>query len=246
MTAEGLVTALGLPASSRLNKRVPKSLLVENGAPTPADRRHVNESVESLVWAAVLKPGIVGVPAFRDDIREYLEIVVLHLTLRPGTGAAAARLTELVHRAVPYPVILSVDNSEGITISAAHKRWSQGEAGKPVLDGEVMTVSWGPECGVLALSGLSHASMYTLYDGWLDAIAAIRASRITGDLRVAGSAEQSADRRVALGEWEQVEREIAQVRNAARRETQMARQVELNMKLKTLEAQQAAVRARLR
>ena len=85
---------------------------------------------------AALKPNTIGVPAYRDDIREYLEIAVLHLTLRGG--AKAARLIELAHRAMPYPVLLlAVAAPMVVTLSAAHKRWSQGEAGKTVLDGDV-------------------------------------------------------------------------------------------------------------
>ena len=53
---------------------------------------------------AALKPTTIGVPAYRDEAREYLEIAVLHLTLR--AGAKPPRLIEFIHRAVPYPVLL--------------------------------------------------------------------------------------------------------------------------------------------
>jgi len=67
---------------------------------------------------------------------EYLEIAVLQLILR--AGAKMPRLIALTHRAVRYPVLLLVAHPKGINISAAHKRWSQGEAGKTVLDGDVV------------------------------------------------------------------------------------------------------------
>ena len=147
MTADALITALDLPPGARVDRRVPKALLVEHGAPTPADRRHVNDAVEALLWVAALKPATIGVPVFRDEGREYLEIAVLRMTLREA--AVGARLTELVHRAVPYPVILCVDHLDcgpsstiGVNLSAAHKRWSRGEAGQTVLDGDVVVVAW--------------------------------------------------------------------------------------------------------
>ena len=89
-------------------------------------------------------------PEYRDDVREYLEIAVLRLTLR--AGAKAARLVELVHRAVPYPVLLSTEQGERAGLSLAHKRWSQGEAGKTVLEGEVVAVEWdgAARCRTLA------------------------------------------------------------------------------------------------
>ena len=86
-----------------------------------------------------LKPTTIGVPEYRDDVRDYLEIAVLRLTLR--AAAKATRLVELVHRAVPYPVLLlteQADHEAPVGLSASHKRWSQGEAGKTVLEGDVI------------------------------------------------------------------------------------------------------------
>ena len=145
-----LISALGLPASCRVDQRVPKKMLVENGAPTSADKRLINDSVDEVQWLAALKPNTVGVAEYRDDEREYLEVAVLCVTARhapQGDGGNATnkppnitRLAELVHRAVPYPVLLLLAAPQGLFLSLAHKRWAQNEAGKVVLDGEPATV----------------------------------------------------------------------------------------------------------
>ncbi|MDP2319901.1 MAG: DUF4391 domain-containing protein [Acidobacteriota bacterium] len=264
MTADALIATLDLSPGARVDRRVPKTLLVEHGAPTPADRRQVNDAVEALVWVAALKPATIGVPAFRDDVREYLEIAVLRMTLREvpgGRSAASARLTELVHRAVPYPVILCVDHRDseapgnaGVSLSAAHKRWSQGEAGKTVLDGDVVVVAWDGTAGglseaeiqALSLSRQPQASMLTVYQGWVDALTTIAASRVTGALTLPVSPQQAADRQAALTELKAISREMDRLRAAARRETQVARQVDLNMKLKAMQARRTAAEERLR
>lgn len=56
MTADDLLAALHLPAEAEVSRRVPKSLLLEHGAPTAADRRGINEGVDRLTWVATLKP----------------------------------------------------------------------------------------------------------------------------------------------------------------------------------------------
>src|SRR6266566_341575 len=122
MNGDALLSALDLPDSSRVDQRVPKKLLLENGAPTPADKRIINDGIEELVWLAALKPRTIGVPEYRDDVREYLEIAVLRLTLR--ATAKATRLVELVHRAVPYPLLLLTERGERPGLSAAHTPWS--------------------------------------------------------------------------------------------------------------------------
>ena len=82
MTAQDIISALGLPDSCRVDQRVPKKLLVENGAPTAADKRQINDDVEEIQWVAALKPNTIGVAEYRDDVREYMEIAVLTVTLR--------------------------------------------------------------------------------------------------------------------------------------------------------------------
>ena len=126
-------------------------------------------------WVAALKPTTVGVAAYRDDVREYLEIAVIHLTLRPA--AKLGRLTELVHRAIPYPV-LAVATQEGNThLSLAHKRWSHGDASKMVLDSAIVEITWtGADdelhrsvfLAALALGRQPHGTLFALYHGWID------------------------------------------------------------------------------
>ena len=97
MNGDALIEALDLPANTNVGQRVAKKLLLENGAPTAADKRIINDGVEELYWLAALKPTTIGVPEYRDNAREYLEIAVVRLTLRATNNAK--RLVELVHRA---------------------------------------------------------------------------------------------------------------------------------------------------
>lgn len=59
-----LLTALDLPASSRVDRRVPKNLLAEQGAPTANDRRKIQDGIEELSWVAASSPPI---SAFRPS-----------------------------------------------------------------------------------------------------------------------------------------------------------------------------------
>jgi len=252
MNADEILTALDLPINCRLDRRVPKKLLLENGAPTAADKRRINEGIEEFFWIAALKPTTIGVPEYRDTEREYLEIAVLRLVLR--AGAKTTRLLELVHRAVPYPLILIAEQTGQIGISAAHKRWAQNEAGKTVLDGEIVSTDCDgvQDAGflpafsaTLALGRQMHASLYALYQSWVDVLLALKAARVTGVYRLAANAGDAAARRDALRECARLDAEIARLRAAAAGEKQMPRQVELNMEIKRMEAALVAARTRL-
>jgi hypothetical protein len=252
MKASLLLNALDLPASAMVDKRVPKTMLHEHGAPTPADKRQINEGIEQLVWVAALKPTTIGVAEYRDEQREVLEIAVLQLTLR--AAAKAGRLIELVHRAVPYPVLLAAEQGSIASLSVAQKRWSQAEAGKTVLDGDVVTVEWDAEQDAERWPAFRHAlglghqpriSLQALYQGWIDTLLALQAARITGSFAVPTNAEQAGLRQKALQECTRLAREIARLRVTAANEKQMARRVDLNLELKRLEAAQAAAHANL-
>ena len=252
MNGNTLIEALDLPTSSRVDQRVPKKLLLENGVPTAADKRIINEGIEELLWLAALKPTTIGVPEYRDDVREYLEIAVLRLTLR--TAAKATRLVELVHRAVPYPLLLLTQQGERPGLSVAHKRWSQGEAGKTVLEGDIVTAEWDAERDgerwpafrdALPLGKQPRITLYALYQGWIDTLLALHAARVIGTFAVAANAEHASARRDALQECTRLDGDIARLRATAAKEKQMARRVELNLELKRVEAAQASARAKL-
>lgn len=252
MNASDAVAALGLPSSALLNLKVPKKTLVENAAITAADKRNINAGIEDVRWVASIKPATAGVAEFRDDAREYLEIHVLSVTLREG--AREPRLIEVMHRAIPYPLILLLDAGTRAHFSLAHKRLSQAETGKTVLDDGV-TGSWLDKTSddailksflqALPLPQQPRASLHTLYQGWMDTVLALQIAAVTGAFDVSSSAQHAAGRRRALAEYLQLAKETASLRRKAGKEKQLARRVEQNLQIKRLEAARAAARATL-
>lgn len=266
LSAQTLIQALHLPEGCRVDQRVPKKLLLENGAPTVADKRLITEAIEEIQWVAALKPNTIGVPDYRDELREYLEIAVLAVTVRGVVKPASqSRLAELVHRAVPYPVLLLMMEGQSLTLSLAHKRWAQNEADKVVLDGSPQSLTilgLPPEIGApnaaeaataaesafvqsLSIMRQPQVTLYALYQGWVDCLQALLAARLTGSYQASTTPEQAAKRRQALADCERLEAEISRLRAQAAKEKQLARQVELNLMLKRVQAELAAVRGAL-
>jgi len=252
LKASNCIAALDLPSGALVDQRVPKKTLSEYGAKTAAARRYIQEGIESLRWVAAIKPTTAGVPEFSNEVREYLEIAVLHLHLRPA--AQGSRLATLIHRAIPYPILLFSSGAESFAISLAHKRWSQGEKNHVVVDGDVVFLCIDEYVPVDALSGFLSAlsltkqprdTLYELYQGWLDTVLALKTACVLGDFALPRSREHADARSEALLECARLESEMASLRAAAAREKQIPRQVELNLKLKRLEEVHAAARARL-
>jgi hypothetical protein len=252
VSAEAIIAALALPPESRVEQRVPKKLLLENGAPTAGDKRKIQDGIEELLWVAALKPANIGVPAYRDDEREYLEIAVLVLTLRPA--AKGPRLAELIHRAIPYPVLLISTLGTTASISVAHKRWSQAEHGRMVVDAVAASTPFSPAAPApdeaaflasLAVAQLPRRDLFALYQGWHDRLAALEAAQIKGAFSPPVSDEKALALREALAAHAGLRSEIATLRAKAERETQINRRVELNLELKRLEAELGELAGRL-
>lgn len=247
MTADGnirtVVDALGLPPGAWVDARVPKKLLVEQGAPTSADKRAIQDGIDELQWFAACKPATIGVPAVADDTREYLEIAVVGCAFRPS--AKAARLIELIHRAIPYPVLLITADESGLAVSAAHKRRAQNQAGRTIIDRVVAVAGLHPETGDAAEAGFlqslslaqqSRADLYALYGSWIARIEALNAARLTGAFAPTDDGDAISRRRDALDAHARLAKEIDTLRGKAKREMQLSRRVSLNMEIQRRKA----------
>ncbi len=246
------VSALALPPDAHVDRRIPKTLLVENGTFAAGDRRCIREGIKELKWTAALKPTTVGVAAYFDAEREYVEIAVLELELR--AAARSERLVELVHRAVPYPVLL-IACLDGIPeLSLAHKRRSLGEAGKTVIDGAIIAAQLREDCpadlllafrDTLAVKRQPCGTLRDLYQGWIDTVHAFQAATITGGFRPTPTAAAASDRAAALHDYWRLSKRIESILSVAGKETQMRRRAEMNMELARLRKDRDAAHARL-
>jgi hypothetical protein len=237
-----IISALDLPVRARVDARVPKKMLVEQGAPTAADKRAIQDGIDEMQWLAALKPNTVAIPAFTDGSHDYSEIAVMAAVFRPE--ARAARLTELIHRAIPYPVLLITTGSVGAAVSVAPKRAAQNEGDKVVVERIVIAGDIDPGAPLdaeraflesLALERQPSRDLSTVYGGWLARIEALVAARLSGSFVVKDECGLIDRRRAALEEHSRLAREVAQLRTQAARAKQINQRVDLNQKIKAIE-----------
>ena len=151
-------------------------------------------------------------------------------------------------------MLLVAANGDTPEISLAHKRWSQAEAGRTVIDGEIITSGdldgCSDESTVAFFSSLSldrqrRATLHDLYQGWIDRVEALNAARVTGEFTIPASSTDAAERSAALREYWQLETRIAELHAVAEKEKQIARKVEINLELTRLRADRKTTRAKL-
>ena len=234
---------LGLPDAARLGKRIHKKLFFENADLSAADRRAFTEDIDTVTWQYTLKPSTINVNAYRDDERDYGELAVVHATLK--SPKHAARLAERIHRAIPYPLLLVLNYNAQWALSTAHKRASRAEAGVTVAE-DIRTTRWIDSdtptdveqafVASLALDELPQTDFYALYSAWHQRLIALACARLSGRFHLPAEHETRSAQRERLAECHQLENDIAQLRAEIKKETRFNRQVELNTRIKELQA----------
>jgi hypothetical protein len=255
MTARQVLEALNLPAEARIDHRVTKKLLMERSRGSAPQRRSLQEGIEELLWVASLKPNTIGLAAYRDDLREYLEIAILSLRVRPN--AKSGRISELIHRSIPYPVSLIMEEPERVGLSLAHKRWSEAEHGETIAEEFHQTMLSSEnspatefflrslDLAAVLISGAGIADMRALYQAWIDRVTAHNASSIAGTYTVPTTPEDGITLRNALQTYAVLDREIAALRSQAHKEVQLGRRVDLNLAIRRIEAEMARLKMSL-
>ena len=254
MTPEQLYTAMEIPETCFLGKRVFKKLFHENAALTVADKKALSKDVDTITWQYTLKPATIPVAAYEDDEREYLEIAIIECAINERRNAA--RIAEVVHRAIPYPVVVVLHHAvdaPAVAVSVAHKRMSRAERGAVVAEDFLQTPwmsdqeplpSQGEFLRHLRLGTLQQTHFLALYTAIVARVLAMVAAALSGRYELKEEVPE-AKRRQRLERCRALTREAGEVRAAIRRESSFARQVEMNSRLKNIEQQLAKETAEL-
>lgn len=113
---------MAIPDNCRLGKRVFKKLFHENAKLGATDKKAFREDIDVITWAYTLKPSTIPIRAYEDDRREYHEVAILQADLK--TLNRTSRIAEIIHRAIPYPLLIVLSYKTAGALSLAHKRFS--------------------------------------------------------------------------------------------------------------------------
>ncbi len=239
---EAIYNHMAMPENCHLGKRVFKKHFYDNATLTATDKKAFRDDIDTIIWQYILKPATIQIPAYKDQEREYLEIAVLQGNLK--NPKRYKRIAEVIHRAIPYPLVLVLASESSFAISLAHKRFSQAERGKVVAE-EFLATSWidmnsqaKVEADFLAsleIKQLQHSHLLAFYSSLVDRLIAMDCARLTGEFRLESTSKRRKARRKRLAACHELEVKIAEHRSAIKKETQFNRQVELNAKINELQ-----------
>ena len=227
------------PENCRVDQRIAKTLFAESGPLTPEDRKIFQKEIEEVVCSHVLDSDHVNLNPCTDEEHDYSCLAVIDVFLRKPDKAE--RIAELCHRAMPYPLLLVLhDHVRNRMFSMAEKRFSRDGQDKAVLELSVNT-GWYAEPQLTDFRRAADYSLFRknsfrdLYKYYFELLEALNCSVFTGKLQTEDV--DPAARREILETLHKLDFDIAAIRTQSKKESELARLVELNMQAKRLEQQ---------
>jgi hypothetical protein len=227
---------LNFPKECKVDRVIPKKDFYEAGFNT-SDKNIFTNNVKQIKWLYYLKEDNIQIPPYNDEEKDYTELEVLTLTLKKDNKIE--RICELIHRFIPYPILLIIMYHEKTMLSVAHKRNSQ-------IDEEAVTLTdkrytdWIEDetptefalklIDNLKFENLNKQNIYTLYTDIVNKIIQYNGSRYAGEeLSIPVEKIKEINNQIIS-----LNRKIEIIKYEIKKETQFNKKLEMNMKIKDM------------
>ncbi|MGN1321132.1 MAG: DUF4391 domain-containing protein [Methanosphaera sp.] len=227
---------LDFPRECKVDRVIPKKDFYEVGFNT-SDKNIFTNNVKQIKWLYYLKEDNIQIPPYIDEEKDYTELEVLTLTLKKDNKIE--RICELIHRYIPYPILLIISYHEKIMLSVAHKRNSKiNEEAVTITD--MRYTNWieneNPNKFALKLidnlkfQNLDKKDMYTLYSDIVNKIIQYNGSRYAGEeLSIPIDKIKEINNKIIS-----LNKKIENIKHEIKKETQFNKKLEMNMKTKNM------------
>ena len=236
-TAPDLYAAMQLPPAARLDERMAKNLFYQQPKFTRRDEALFTKDIERITLRYALTPETTHLAPYRDDVREYGDVLVLEIALRQA--ARRQRIAELFWQYLPRPQVLVFSTGERYALALALVRTNLADRTRNTVE-ETLTMDgltatdaiWAQ----LAYPTIPATDFYQLVRGAFDRMSTEKARRELGCTGLDGAAARQALARDAA-----LAQEIAELRAQMKKDVPFQRKAELNMKIKRIEEQRKAI-----
>lgn len=239
---DALNTILQIPERSLVNKKITKAFFKRNFDLTITEKALLDDAAifQSIEWLACISPSNSNINAYKDEhsIFEEVQIIAVH-TSDVDFEKNQQRITDLVQKYIPYPILLCIISSQLIVINACDKKINQNDSAKRAVEkkysSDAIQLHHPTEqhkgfLQSLAFDELDKTSLKTCYESYIRQIIALQAATVTGVFTV--GTRESTQRRVELLEKiDSLQKEIQLLQNQAINESQLNKRVVLNTRL---------------
>lgn len=241
--ADVFYTHFQLPESTKLFVKVAKKTLTDNVELNSADKAIVKDVIKSIEWRYTLKPTTVNLPTFEDVQHEYLEIAILHITVK--NLAKTKQVCKLLHSQIPYPTFLVIEFEGAFALSLADKRVSKADNSRLTIAHQYDTgwinieTAQKPEYRAflddMKFTNCSVISLYDFYQDLVKKVNLLDAAKFSGCYGTANQGDNNNEKMTQqLSELKRLESQLNVIRSEIKNETQMSQKIKLNLNAKNI------------
>lgn len=227
-----LSDVLNIPKSCEVGNTIYKKLFYENAELSTSDKALFTDVINKITWLYCLKPETLNILQYKDDIRDYPEIEVIEVQV--GKDTKLHRISEIIMRTIPYPMLLVFKLEDKIRLCVAHQRINLNDSRKNTIEDFIYTEWLGGDSSLfekLDIKKMRFTNFYMLYSDIVDSISVFNISNIIP----AEVALTGVEARKLSMDIEALEQDISILKAKLKKETQFNRKMELNIEIKRLE-----------
>jgi len=233
---------LKIPDKCMLEKTVYKKLFYENAKFSATDKKWFTKDVNYIKWKYTLKPSSTLIFAVKEQDYHYDEISVIEVGL--DNDLHIERLADIIHRTIPYPLLIVFRNDDYIRFSVADKRFNKADDQAATINEYWITEQIDQELTIdtekafveqLAYDVQPRLNLKVFYKGWIEAFIAFKISKVTGIFEMLNEQHKKENRIKILNEYRVKEEKIKYLRSKLKKEEAFNEKVKLNVDIKGLE-----------
>ena len=244
---------INVPNAAIVNNIVPKQDIFEATGMTKLDKDYFVRYVKQIRWLYKFDDASVRINPFVNDEKSYLEAELISIKLKKefqeynhNTGnfhrfdARLDRIVDILLRFIPYPILLCAEFNDEIKFYVSHISESKSDYDKITLD-ELIYTDWIDVTNLdgfdeelidkLQIDNLDKTNVFTFYDDIVTAIIQYNGSKEVGQEVTLNSDEIQK----IMDDIKVLERKIAEIRVAIRREDNFNKKMDYNIQIKELQ-----------
>jgi len=242
---------LQLPLRSAINTKITKAFFKRNFDLTVADRYVLDKQMISIELLASISPENTNITLYSADDISYNEIVIVIASIAHDNFTGEHfKVAELINKYIPYPILLCVYDTEQMVWSTFDKRINQNDTNKRIIEKRHFTEIIPLQdktplqdkfLNSLVFSNLRKTNLYELYNSYTERIFALQASNLNSTFTVRTRSRAQQDM-LFFEKITKLKQEIESLSNEAKKETQLNKQVNLNLQIQDKRSEMAQLK----
>ena len=242
-----------VPDAAVVNNILPKQDIFEATNMKKVDKDYFVRYVKQIRWLYKFDDASIRIKPYETEEKSYLEAELIGIKLKKefqeynhNTGnyhrfdARLDRIVDILLRFIPYPILLCAEFNEEIKFYVSHISESKSDYDKITLD-ELIYTDWidvnnfdgfdKELIDKLQIDNLDKTNVFTFYDDMVTAIIQYNGSKEVGQEVTLSSDEIQK----IMDDIKVLERKIAEIRVAIRREDNFNKKMDYNIQIKELQ-----------